>query len=204
MKKLLLTASLVALTTPAYAAVPYYLSIGAGVTHTSDSDWDDGTDTGSIDLSNAVNFAAAIGANVSDNARAELEVSYRNADLDSITLDGVGSADLNGELKTTVVLLNGYYDFMQGQKFRPFISAGIGLARHSGTVDAVGGLGTPGVDATDTVFAFQAGIGASYAVSDQTDIWGGIRYLGSSDPDFDGLEAEYDAGEARIGLRFNF
>lgn len=203
MRKLLLTTALVLVSTPAMAEMPLYLSLGAGVTHTGDSDWSDGVDTGSFDIDSAANFAAALGV-VLGNARVEGEVSFRNPDISEITLDGTGSADAEGELSTWTFLINGYYDFLEGQKFRPFVTAGAGLARHSGEIDAVGGLGTPGADADDTVFAYQAGAGASYSVSENTSVWGGLRYLGSSDPDFDGLGAEYDAAEARIGVRFTF
>lgn len=199
MKKLLLTSALVAISAPAMAKPPLYLTIGAGVTHTSESDWDDGTDTGTFDIDNAANFAAAFGG-VYNNARVELEVSYRSPDVSEITIDGVGSADIDGELKTWAFLLNGYYDFLEGNKFRPFVSAGIGAAHHKGEVSG-GGVT---FDSSDTVLAYQLGAGATYSVNEQVGIFGGLRYLGSSDADFDGLESEYDATEARAGLRFNF
>lgn len=205
MKKLLLTASLVALATPSYAAMPAYLSLGVGLTDTMDSDWDDSVgDQGTIGIDNSANFSAAIGASFLKNTRTELEVSYRKAGLSDISLDGVGSASLNGDLTTWGFLVNGYYDFPLKSKISPYLSAGIGVAHHKGTIDAVGGLGTPGTDSTDTVFAYQVGLGASYAITEKASLWAGYRYLGSADPNFDDISAEYHANELRAGVRFNF
>lgn len=210
MNRLLLTTALVAgtlLSVPAEAStrLPLYLSLGAGVTSTRDSSWDDDVgDSGKIGIDNAANFSAAVGTSVTPNIRTEFEVSYRNADLSDISLDGVGSASADGSVKTWAFLVNGYYDFMAGQKFSPYLSAGVGAAHHKGELTAVGGLGTPGADGSDTVFAYQVGAGASYAVTPRTSLWGGYRYLGSSDADFDGVNAEYHANEFRGGVRFNF
>lgn len=205
MKKLLLTTALVCMAAPASAEVPYYLSVAAGITHTSDADWNDGTDSGDFDIDRTANFAGAVGAVFWPNIRTELEVSYRNADLNEITVDGVGSAELDGEVKTWAFLLNGYYDFtLPNTRFKPYLSAGIGAARHKADVDAVAGLGTPGADASDTVFAYQAGAGASYELGNNVALFGGYRYLGTSDADFDGIETDYDANEVRLGLRFSF
>lgn len=206
MKKLLLTASLVALSVPAFAAMPAYLSLGIGLTNTMDSDWDDGSfgDKGSIGIDNTANFSAAIGTSFFQNTRTELEVSYRKADLSDISLNGVGSASLNGELKTWSFLVNGYYDFPLKSKISPYLSVGIGAAHHSATIDAIGGLGTPGTNSSDTVFAYQIGLGANYALTNKASLWGGYRYLGSSAPNFGGLSAEYHANELRAGVRFNF
>lgn len=66
-------------------------------------------------------------------------------------------------------------------------------ARHKGDVDAVAGLGTPGADASDTVFAYQAGAGASYDLGNNVALFGGYRYLGTSDADFDGIETDYSS-----------
>lgn len=204
MKKLLLTTALIGMSFPAMAEVPLYLSLGAGITHANDSDWDSAGLSGTIDIDNAANFSLAFGGGVARNVRTEVELAYRNANLSEISIDGGGSASLDGELKTWTLLVNGYYDFMEGQKFRPYLSAGLGAARHEGDISAVGGIGTPGADGSDTVFAYQVGAGAGYALTDKTSLWGGYRYLGTSDPDFDGLSAEYHAHEFRAGVKFSF
>lgn len=209
MKRLILALGFIALTTPAMAetsAAPQglYLSLGTGITMTEKSDYTMGALSGKIGLDNAANFSAAVGTHLGESVRTELEVSYRDADLHDISAIGVGSGSLSGSLKTTTVLLNGYYDFMADQQFNPYLSAGLGLAHHDGTANAVAGLGFPAESATSTDFAYQAGAGASFKLTDKIALWGGYRFLGSANPDFAGLKAEYHANELRAGVRFNF
>lgn len=181
-----------------------YVSGKIGFTKTSDSDWKDSGLTGNIGVSNAANFAVAVGVNVTPVIRTEFEISYRNAGLDDITVDGVGSADLSGDLKTWGFMLNGYYDFMTESVVSPYITAGLGVLRHDGEIDAVGGLGVTGVEGNDTTFAYQLGFGAAYDLSDKFVLDGGYRYLGSSDIEIDTTSYDYDAHELRIGLRYKF
>jgi len=177
-----------------------YISAATGITITSDADFKDSSDTGHIEIDNSVNLSLALGKSINENIRAEIEVSHRNADLENLTVDGLGSAAIDGDFKTTAVLLNSYYDFNPNDKFSPYVSAGIGFARHDG--ELTGGAITTSAD--DTVFAYQIGAGASYDIADAASIFGGYRYLGSSEADLDGLDAEYDAHELRVGVRYGF
>ena len=209
MKKLFLGAALVALvqttaTAQAQSISNSYISAKVGITKTSDADWSDTGLTGDIGIDTGKNIAFAYGFNAMPSLRTELEVSYRKADLDDITVDGVGTADLTGDVKTWGFLLNGYYDFMADQSFSPYISAGVGALRHSGKISSVAGLGVTGVSGSDTVFAYQLGAGASYDIGHNLALDGGYRYLGSSDPDFSTTTAEYDAHEFRLGVRYGF
>lgn len=211
MKKLLLaTALAAAVIAPAQAAQTwkpqgFYLSLGSGITIPSDSKWSDTGDTGKIGLNNSANFSGAIGMRICPAVRTELEISYRKSDLNNITLDGVaGSFSMDGSNKTTTLLVNGYYDFMADQNFSPYISAGIGAAHHKANISALAGIGTPGANSTDTVFAYQAGAGASFKLSPMASIWGGYRFLGTSDANFDGTKISYHANEINAGVRFSF
>lgn len=181
-----------------------YGSLSGGMTITRDSNWDDAGLSGDISLDNGFHFEGALGLNVTKNVRTELEVSYRSADLSDITVDGVGSASLDGDLTTWAVLINGYYDFMPDAQFNPWLSAGLGFARHDGEVNSVGSVGLTGVSASDTVFAYQLGAGADYNISKSTALFAGYRYFATSTPDFDGLEADYSAHEFRVGVRQKF
>lgn len=187
------------LSTPAMADTgsDWYVGGGIGLTVTTDSDYSDSTSSGSFELDRAANLSLAVGKKFKENFRGEVELSYRTADLDSVAISGVGTASLDGDIETTTLLVNGYYDFETEVNLKPYLSAGIGFARHDAE-DSVLGSGD------DTVFAYQAGFGASYTLSDKTDLYTGYRYLGSSDPEFSGLEAEYDAHELNVGVRYSF
>lgn len=196
----------------------WYVSGAAGWSIVPDSDFTDSSladigspTSGKFELDNAVNFAAAVGAKVNRNLRAEVEVSYRKSGIDTVSLDGVGDLEtlaaglgvpfnIGGSVKTWTLMLNGYYDFMPESRFHPYLSAGLGAAHHKGTLTVLG----ESTSETDITFAYQAGAGVSYDLTPQTALFGGYRYLGSSDPDFDTTKAEYAAHEIRAGLRFTF
>ncbi len=172
-----------------------------GLTKTNDADYSDSTGfTGDFEIDNAINLSVAAGRNISDRSRVELELSHRKADLDQLTIDGTGSFDLTGDLKTTTAMVNGYYDLIGGKKFSPYVSAGLGFAKHDGEIVA-GGIS---VNEDDTVLAYQVGAGASYDIASRTALFGGYRYAGTADPEFGTLDADYDAHEVRVGVRYDF
>lgn len=139
MKKLLLALALTILPIKAYAdQLPVYISVGSGITMTEDSNWsENGIGGGAISIDNAENFSGAVGTSFLKNTRTELEVSYRSADLSRISLNGAGSAPVNGSVDTWTYLVNGYYDFLEGQQIRPYVSAGIGAATLKGNINSV-------------------------------------------------------------------
>jgi OmpA-OmpF porin, OOP family len=181
-----------------------YGSLSGGITMTQDADWEASGFGGKITLDHAPNFAGALGVRINPHFRTELELSYRRANLEDISVSGLGSVTLGGHLETWGLLVNGYYDFMPDQKFNPWLSAGLGMAHHSGSVGSIAGTGIPSTSADDNVFAWQAGGGIDYNMSKSTALFAGYRYFATADPDFDGLQAEYGAHELRIGIRQSF
>ncbi len=198
MKKILPFCGLLVCAVPGVgmAGQGFYLGLNAGATFTNDGDFSNGTNSGEVGMDTTANFAGAIGYQGHPNVRGEIEVSYRQADIEDITVNGTTAA-VSGDLDTLTVLANVYYDFTTGGPFRPYISSGLGVARHDIQIDGA-------TDDDDTVFAYQAGLGASYDISPMTALTLGYRFLGSSDPDYSGTEVEYDAHEIRGGVRFHF
>jgi opacity protein-like surface antigen len=200
----LASAALLLAVPAAQATEGFYGSLSTGLTVARNSNWNDLGFGGKITVGNAPNFGAALGLKVTPNFRSELELSYRQANLNSISVNGVGSASLGGHLTTWGMLANGYYDFLPDDTVSPFLSAGLGMARHSGTIDSVGSLGFSAVSASSNVFAYQLGAGLDFNISKQTALFAAYRYFGTTNPNFDGLKASYGAHEFRAGLRQSF
>jgi outer membrane autotransporter protein len=179
-----------------------YISGKVGLTISNDEDWKYSGYTGEISADNAANFAFAVGTNVTPNIRSEVELSYRKVDLDKVSYSGI-DVDISGENKTWGLMLNGYYDFMPENEFTPYVSAGIGLLRHDGKIDAAAGYAVTDEDGNDTTFGYQLGLGASLDIADNVSFDGGYRYLGSSDIKMESTY-EYDSHEIRFGLRYQF
>ena len=130
-----------------------------------------------------------VGRRVTENVRIEGEFLYRN-----FKYSVKNSTSKFGEIdsKSFGGLTNIYYDFMAGQEFRPYVGVGLGYV----SLDVEGKSTTPG--SSDEIWiktnsiAYQAGVGASYAVTSNIDAFGGYRYV------------SIGAHEALAGLRYNF
>lgn len=142
----------------------------------------------------------AIGHAYANGARAEVEVAYRANDLDKISVSGLGSGSIDGEMTSWGVLLNMFFDFDTGTAFKPFIGAGVGYAN----VD----LEIEGESEDDNVFAYQLMAGCGYAVSPVVTLDVQYRYFASDDPEFSDagmtVDSEYMTHNIMFGLRYNF
>nr|VFJ98131.1 MAG: Outer membrane protein beta-barrel domain-containing protein [Candidatus Kentron sp. LFY] len=180
----------------------FYLSGAIGPTFTRDSDTDVATnngarESGEIEMDNAMNFSLSAGRWFTPRLRGDVEFSYRKADMDR--LKGQGGIIVpveDSDVKTIAALVNLKYDILTGNT-RPYISAGLGLANH----DVKRGK-------SDTVFAYQAGVGVISDIDKNISAFLGYRYLGTSDIEFsvngEKYDAEYGAHELHAGLHYNF
>jgi opacity protein-like surface antigen len=174
-----------------------YISGTLGAVIVNDSDIDDGVDTGEFSYDTGFGFLGALGSSFEGGGRAEVEVGYRKNDFDEIKVDGLGSADIDGDLTSLSLMGNAYYDISTEGSFSPFIGAGIGFANLEGDLDDFG-------DEDDTVFAYQFILGGSFASSKTLSVDLQYRYFATEDPDFDGLDSEYSSHNVMIGLRSSF
>ena len=209
MKKLaivLVAAILIAGGMAAPALAGPYFSVNGGAVWVEDSDIsDDDPDVSFEELSYDTGYVvnAALGQAYSNGVRAELELAYRTNDLDDLKLTFFGfpaSIPVGGEVTSWGFLANAYYDFPTQSAIRPFIGAGIGAVN----VDI--DLKVDGVSDSedDWVFAYQLMAGFGIAVTKDVMFDVQYRFLGTDDPDFDGIEVEYMTHNVMAGLRFNF
>lgn len=79
----------------------------------------------------------------------------------------------DGQTKVLAGMLNGYYDFETGTRFKPFVGAGVGL----GQVKLDGGA----AEDDDTGFAYQLQTGVAYPINDRLSAQVAYRYMGVND-----------------------
>lgn len=177
-----------------------YVSANFGLVNLSDSDWNDGFDSGKFTFDNGFAFLGAIGGEFAGDFRGELELGYRSNDIDRLHIDGFGSASVGGDVTTISLMVNLIKDFPLGTGFTPFIGAGIGMANIEAEIRFAGLSDKE----DDNVFAYQffAGGGIDLAPNVKLDLQ--YRYFATSDPDFNGLESEYLSHNFLAGLRFGF
>ncbi len=121
--------------------------------------------------------------------------------VSSLVRDGAG------ELKTTSVMINGFYDFDLSGDLTPYVGLGIG---NSSTDVSFAPSGTPIVNDDDSGFAWQAIIGADYAVSETISVFGNFRYFSADDVSVGldllpaTLDIENEVQVFELGLRYSF
>lgn len=166
-----------------------YASGNFGMVTVSDSTLSGPGPSSEMSMDAGFGFIAAVGNNF-DGLRGEVEVAYRTNDLDQIS-----SIEQSGEITSTAVMGNLLVDLPLSEAVRPFFGGGIGLVNvelsNGGSED-------------DTVFAYQAIAGIGFPLTHVTTLDLQYRYFASTDPKFEGTEAEYQTHNFFAGLRFDF
>ena len=184
-----------------FSAAPRpYISGQIGIAFLTDSDLSasDGSGTIEFDPGFATSFAGGVNFGM---FRVEGEIGYQVNDFDkaSICSGGycVSGNASSGDASALSMLGNFYIDFVNNTPFTPFITAGMGVAR-------IGLNDIDGHDYDDTVFAYQVGVGVAFAINKNMNIDLKYRYFATTDPDFEGIEAEFASHNVYCGFRYTF
>ncbi len=164
---------------------------------------------GRVDSDPGFTVGGAVGARVHDYLRAELNLSYRENDLDSMSVSP-GSASASGEISLFAAMANVIGDLDLGWRLVPY--AGIGIGYGLFEIDAESSTFVQ-IDDDASVFAWNLLAGASFRYSKTTELSLGYRYLATTDPEINSrvaffgprrLDSEFDAHEVVAGLRLHF
>jgi opacity protein-like surface antigen len=202
------------------AHADWYVSGNVGANQILDSDLNE---TGSgISANGELEFDTGYGLNGAvgygfNNFRLEGELSYRQADIDSLTVNSVtvgsivvtslGTFPVDGDISSLGFMANGWYDFDTGTDWVPYIGGGVGTAKINAEIGSIAGIPV-NFDESDWVFAYQAGAGIGYNISPTVTVQLGYRYFATSDPEFESAgvtdEAEFQSHNIEVGIRFRF
>ena len=187
------------------------LTFPAGVPTTEGLSGDIRTDMG-------FNAGAAIGMRLFEHFRAEVQLSYRQNNVNSLSSMGETST-ASGRISLFAAMVNAYYDLHLGIGLVPY--AGVGIGYGITELDAKNQATQTKFNDEDSVFVWNVMAGASYPVTDVIDISLGYRYIATEDVKHNGrvdfptvmptpkttdarFDSEYDAHEVTVGIRFNF
>jgi outer membrane protein OmpA-like peptidoglycan-associated protein len=181
-----------------------YVGAGAGINWLVESDLDL---TGPVangltaaERKGSVGFNAgwvgviSLGWGFGNGVRAEVEASYRENEVDSISGFAIPSnvARSSGRARSYGIMANALYDFDLGMPFLPYIGLGAGYQWHEykgvrlTATDAPGAAAT--FDGTDGRFAYQAIVGAAYALDSVLPglaLTAEYRFMGTLQPNID-------------------
>jgi opacity protein-like surface antigen len=197
---------------PAAKAEDWYFDFFAGYNDADDTAFNivDGSviDTG---LDSGMVYGLALGYSLG-SARVEGELSMREADVSSHSLNGGAPLDgPTGEVSSTSLFANIYYDFDNDSRVTPYIGAGLGFSAVD--FEGFGVSAIPDVlNDDDSVFSYQAILGMSSEINDQWAFRTDIRYLSAGDPGFVTSEAtgavstdaDYSTFNFTLGFRYSF
>ena len=144
--------------------------------------------------------------------RLEGELSYRYADLDTITFAGGGSFNASeGGVGVFATMFNVFFDMHNSTRFTPYLGGGIGFAGIY--LDDTYGCGPQGCGllygySDDTVFATQVGAGVDIAINNRYSIDLGYRYFiaeeAQLDSDIGTNNFQFESHNAMIGFKMKF
>lgn len=206
---------------------------GTGTTLPLGTPLPSGTDVGwDTDFDNGYSFGLAVGRKYG-SFRAELELAYQRANVNTHTgvtaagldlsgedaavlisgSDALGTdvatlvADGQGSVKTWYGMVNGFYDFDVDDRVKPYVGVGLGV----GFVDVdYSPSAVTIIDDSSTRFAYQVMAGLAYKLNDKTELFAGYRYRATLDGEQDvslfpaALDIENAASIVETGIRYSF
>lgn len=206
-------AILVGLAAPA-SANGWYASGSFGLSLTEDHEFDTGAGTVETELDSGLVLSGAAGYDyglISNNVgvRAEIELSYRDASVDSHSVGGTALPQPGGDLSSTALMVNALADFNPEGRITPYVGVGLGFAQVQ--YEGYSIQGVPEVlDDEDTVFAYQLIAGVGYALTQGIDLTAEYRFFATEDPEINATlgdvdtETEYRTQNVLVGARVNF
>lgn len=177
----------------AASAQGMYAGGNLGINYTHDGE----IASSGFDTAFAVGYAIGgyVGFDMGDY-RLEGEVSYRANDIDDIA-----GVPWPGDVKTTALMANAFYDFDSGLPFVPYVGVGLGVG--FSTINYGGSL-----DGDATAIAYQIILGGSYGMTDTLDLTLDYRFFSMGTPkyDFSGIEISqaYSNSAFMFGVRTSF
>ena len=180
-----------------------------GATQSVDTDFDAGYGIGI-----AIGKEIPQWSNDRIGTRLELELSYRDNDVDGVNFSGNGPApegNISGDIAQTSLFANVLFDFKQSGKVTPF--TGFGLGATYSDIDFAYGPGVA-LDDSDTNFAAQLIAGVAYEINAATAFTVDARYSRAFDVSSARLapngaltgtvEDDLDTFSVNFGLRYSF
>jgi opacity protein-like surface antigen len=148
--------------------------------------------------------------------RLEGELSYRNANIESITdSTGYRFRNVDGDLGVFATMFNVFFDIHNSSRVTPYLGGGIGFATlHLSDTSGFDTRAPAGRvllydDSNDTVFASQIGAGLDVAINSRYSLDIGYRYFITEKANLDSNYAStnslrFESHNAMVGFKFKF
>lgn len=152
-----------------------------------------------FDAKDSAVVGIGLGYVINKNFRIESRISHRESSFNE-TQFGTGARDgeeyiLDGDIRSTSLTVEGFYDFHNSTKFTPYIKLGLGVSDNSYSA-RLGGQGVAAFDAFDgtadgfydaysdgdsTELTWNLGFGGTYTLSQNIRLYGEYQYASFGD-----------------------
>lgn len=188
----------------------FYLSLFGGYTNLAPVTISDPTGDFRLDATDGYGLGAALGQYQGLNLRTEIEFSFRENELTSITSPGdstfVPPAFENADVRSFSGMANAIWEFVEfrSARVKPYVGAGFGFVNVEAEATVAGVDAFAGIDDSDSSFAFQVIGGLNFRVNETVDIFGEYRYLKADSLQLGNFGFDYETSNVFGGLRVKF
>jgi opacity protein-like surface antigen len=161
-----------------------YTSGNLGLGYVQDADLLKNGVGGDIEYSLGPVVTVSVGEDFKNGLRAEGELAFRI---------NTWCYDSKYDTKSMSLMANAFYDFMPEKTITPFAMLGVGFAQLESYFYHK--------SESDTVYAYQGGVGLSFSLKNNLKFDLQYRMLATEDPQFGEFESEYFTHSLLIGLR---
>jgi opacity protein-like surface antigen len=210
--------ALSSLSTAALARDGWYLGAGIGPNFKESENFSGSNGSFTADFSDDAVYAVSLGYAMPSGWRPEFAIDARSNNVSSLSSNGSSSTDVSGHEDADTFMFNIWYDFQLGNPYRrlhPYLGGGVGFAQvamHDISLSAFEPY--VAVDDTQTLLAYQFGLGASYDLAPNWKLLAEFRYLASDSGNFKytapppvqggTVNAGYSAESVMFGFRYEF
>ena len=160
---------------------------------------DSGTE---LNLDDGSAFFFSLGRMNGRNLRTEIELSFRNNDISSLTTPAA-ELPATGELRAFSGMANVYWEFINSPtgRFKPYIGGGVGFISLTTDLSLTNDqLQSSDLSDSSSSFAYQWMAGVNFKVSNHLDLYGEYRFV---DADSFGISSDQDALSGNFGYTAN-
>jgi len=160
------------------------------------------------DFDNGWGAFGTVGARFNYGIRGELELGYRDNEVDSITGAPFGVIRGSGYQRAWTIMANGLYDFTNRTPFTPYLGVGVGAANVRSSSSRI--FSEASSSTSKWKPALQGIAGVSYKVADNWSVFGNYQYITTTklklrtENGLGRIDDPYQANTFLLGVKYMF
>lgn len=188
----------------------FYLSLFGGYSNLTPVTISDSTGDFRIDAGDGYLLGAALGQYQGLNLRTEIEFSFRDNDLISVTSPSdsafVPPNFENAGVRSYAGMANAIWEFIEfpSNRVKPYVGAGFGFVNVEAQAEIGEMSAFEGIDSSDSSFGYQAFAGLNFQANETLDVFAEYRYMKADSLQLGDFGFDYETSNVFGGLRVKF